>query len=55
MCQAVAYKRLKTIKIIMLSPQKVVAVTYERWSFMRGSNYGALTEKNLVFCTGSRL
>ena len=34
MCQMVAYKRLKTIKIVMPSPQKVVAVAYERWSHM---------------------
>ena len=33
----------------MPSAQKVVAVAYERWSFTRGSNYKALTGKNLVF------
>ena len=31
------------------SPQKVVTVTYERWSPTRGSNYSDLTEKKLVF------
>ena len=27
-------------------------VACERWSFTRGSNYRALTEKILVFCIG---
>ena len=49
MCQVVAYKRLKTMKIIMPSPQKVVAVAYQRWSFTRGSNR-ALTGK--IWCFG---
>ena len=49
----VAYKRLKTTgKIIN---QKVVAVAYRRWSFTRGSNCKALTEKVLVFWIGGRL
>ena len=39
----------------MLSPQKVVAVAYERWSFTRGSNCRLLTGKNLVFWIGGRL
>ena len=43
MRQVVAYKRLKTIKVINLQAQKVVAVAYRRWSFTRGSNYKALT------------
>ena len=39
----------------MSSPQKVAAVAYERWSLTRGSNYRALTGKNLVFWIGGRL
>ena len=31
------------------SPQKVVAVFYEKWLFIRGANYDALTEINLYF------
>ena len=46
--QVVAYKRLKTMKIIMPSPQTVVALAYERWSFTRMSNYRALTGK--IWC-----
>ena len=45
---------LKT-KIVMPSPQKVVAVTYLRWSFTRGSNYWDITWENLVFWIGDRL
>ena len=33
----------------------MVAVTYERWSSTKGSNYRALTEKNLVFWVGDCL
>ena len=33
------------MKIIMPSPQKVVAVAYERWSFTRCYNYRALNGK----------
>ena len=32
MCKAVAYKGLKTMEIIKLSPRKVVAFAYKRWS-----------------------
>ena len=39
----------------MPSPQKVVAVAYDRFSFTRGSYYRALTGKNLVFWIGGRL
>ena len=42
----------KQRKNIMPSPQKVMTVAYERWSFTRGSNYRALTGKNLVFWIG---
>ena len=42
------------MKIIMLSPQKVVAVAYERCSFTRVSNYRALTGKKLAFWIGGR-
>ena len=36
-------------KLQQLSPQKVVAVAYERWSPTRGSNYRLLAGHNLVF------
>ena len=39
----------------MPSSQEVVTVACERWSFTRGSNYRALTGKNLVFWIGGRL
>ena len=55
MRQVVAYKRLKTIKVINLQAQKVVAVAYRRWSFTRGSNCKALTVRVLVFWIGGRL
>ena len=55
MRQVVGYKRLKTMKIINLQAQKVVAVAYRRWSFTRGSNCKALTGKVLVFWIGGRL
>ena len=42
-------QEVKTRKIIIPSPQKVVAVAYER------SNYRVLTGKNLVFWMGGRL
>ena len=35
--------------------KKVVAAAYRRWSFTRGSNCKALTEKVLVFWIGGRL
>ena len=38
-----------------MSPQKVDAVPYERWSFTRGSNYRALTGESLVFWIGGRV
>ena len=47
-CQVVAYKRLKQWKIVKLSGLKVVAITYERWSFTRDSNnyyYMSLTSE----------
>ena len=37
------------------SDQKVVAVTYGRWSFMRGSDYGHLTGKCWVLLIGGQL
>ena len=37
------------------SGQKVVAVTYGRWSFMRGSDCRHLTGKSLVLLIGGRL
>ena len=43
------------MKIIMPSPKKVIAVTYEWCLFMRCSNYKASTGKNLVFWIGGRL
>ena len=55
MRQVVGYKRLKTMKIVNLRAQKVVAVAYRRWSFTRGSNCKALTKKVLVFWIGRRL
>ena len=42
----IAYKGFKN-NGKLLNP-KVVAVTYRTWSFSRGSNYRALTEKVLV-------
>ena len=42
-------------KIINRQAQKVVVVAYRRWSFTRGSNCNALTEKILVFWIGGRL
>ena len=38
-----------------MPPQNVVAAAFERRSFMRGSNYRALTGKNLVFWTGDHV
>lgn len=43
------YKWLKKWKTIKPSPQIVVVVGYERWSFRRDSNYRAMTGKMLVF------
>ena len=37
------------------SGQKVIAVTYGRWSFMRGSDCRHLTGKSLVLLIGGRL
>ena len=42
-------------KIIKVSPEKVVAVTYKRWLFTRVSNWTALTGKILMFWIGGRL
>ena len=53
--EVVAYKRLKTTKIINRQAQKLVAVAYRRWLFTRGSNCKALTGKVLVFWIGGRL
>lgn len=33
----------------------MVAFAYERWSFTRGSNYRAATEKILMFCISGHL
>ena len=55
MGQVVAYKRLKTMEIINCQAQKVVAVTYRRCLFTRGSNCEALTGKILVFWIGGCL
>ena len=46
----VAYKRLKTMENHLT---KVVAVTYRRCLFTRGSDFKALTQKVLVFWIGS--
>ena len=50
-CQVVAYERLKTKESFKLLVLKVVAVAYEssRRSLTRGSKYGDLTWKLLVF------
>ena len=42
-------------KSLNFQSQKVVAVTYRRWSFTRGSNCEALTGKILVFWIGGCL
>jgi len=55
MRQVVAYKRLKTKKIINRQAQKKLAVAYRRWSFTRRSNCKALTGKILVLWIGGRL
>jgi len=45
----VAYQRLKTNKYFRLLAQKVVAVSYKRWSLTAGSYYSDLAWKLLVF------
>ena len=55
MSQVVVYKSLKTVENINHKAQKLVVVTYRRWSFTRGSNCKALTGKIVVFWTGGRL
>ena len=45
----VAYVRLKTKENVKISVQKVVPVTYERWSLTRGSKYSYLTGKVSAF------
>ena len=55
MRQLVAYKRLKTMENHSISAQKVVAVAYRRWSFIRGSNCEALTGKIAVYWFGGDL
>ena len=42
-------REVKTKKNFKLSALKVVTVAYERWSLIRGSKYGDLTWKLLVF------
>ena len=42
-------------KSLIFQAQKVVEVAYRRWSFTRGSNCKALTEKVLVFWISGRL
>ena len=42
-CQVFSYGRLKTKENFKLLVSKVVAVTYEKWSLTRGSNYRDLT------------
>ena len=42
-------------KSLNFQAQKVVGVAYRRWSFTRGSNCKALTEKVLVFWISGRL
>ena len=54
-CQLVAYGSLKTKENFKLLAIKVVAVAYERWLLTRGSKYGDLTCKLLVFWKTSRL
>ena len=53
MRQVVAYKNNK--KALNFQAQKVVAVAYRRWSFIRNSNCKALTGKVLLFWIGGRL
>ena len=43
------------MKILMLSPHKVVAVAYKNRLFMTGSKYRTLTGKNLAFWIGGLL
>lgn len=42
------YKRLKTMESWKTVVSKSVAVAYERWSFTRGFNHRAMTEKHFV-------
>ena len=55
MRQVVAYKRLKTMENHSISAQKVIAVAYWRWSFIRGSKCKALTGKIAVYWFGGHL
>ena len=48
-------KQLKQRKIIKPALQKVIVVAYQRWSFMRGSNYRVLTGNIFVLWKGGRL
>ena len=52
MRQVVAYKGLKTMKIMKPSARKLVAVAYKAWSFFRGSNHSSSTGKILMFWMG---
>ena len=56
MRQVVTYRRLKAMKNhYTFRPKNVVAVTYRRFSFTRGSSCKALSGKVLVFWIGGRL
>ena len=55
MRQVATYKTSQTMKNNKPSGQKVVAVSYGRWSFMRGSDCRHLTGKSLVLLIGGRL
>ena len=48
-------KRSQTIESHSISAQKVIAVVYRRWSFIRGSNCNALTGKIAVYWFGGHL
>ena len=48
-------KQLKQRKIIKPALQKIIVVVYQRWSFMRGSNYRVLTGNIFVLWKGGRL
>ena len=43
------YKRLKAMKRYIRHLKNGNVTAYETWSFSRGSNYKALTGKNVVF------
>ena len=56
MRQVVTYRRLKAMENhYTFRPKNVVAVTYRRFSFTRGSSCKALSGKVLVFWIGGRL